>query len=727
MQQFEGKQWIGQGLSRVDGQAKVSGTARYAAEVEMPRTAQAVVLTSTIANGRVRSMQTDRAHAVAGVLDVFTPFRAPRLDQTSPRVAPYAQPAMEVLSPPLFVLQSPRITYRGAAIGLVVAETFELARYAASLVQIEYDEERPVLDLRDNLDKAFTPPKLMIELPSISGRGDLMRGMSSARHVVDTSYSTPAEHHAQMEPGATLAHWTDGRLTVYTTSQDVCGWQQSLCNTFQIPLARVRVLSRFIGGGFGGKNGTWEHAPLAAMAARAVGRPVKLVFTREQMFALHGHRAHQTQRIRLGCGSDGKLTAIGQDILVQTSIERSFVEHTGETTGMIYACDNVAVSHRGVRTNIPLPTIMRAPGAAPGMFALESAMDELAEQLGQDPIEFRVANHADRDPEKALPWSVKSLRQCYLQGAERFGWNRRSRTAGSMRDGRWRVGMGMATATYPANRLPCSARVRLADDGSATVELAATDIGTGTYTVLGQIAADALELPMARVRVVIGDSDLPRTPGSGGSWGAMSYGTAVLAACQALRTKLDRLSRGGVKPEDYSAALKRIGRTVLEATADTKPDDADKRVSMHAFGAHFCEVRVDPDTGEIRVPRLLGAYGIGRPLNVKTARSQLLGGMCWGLGMALTEGSVLDLKRGHFVNANLAEYHIPVHADIRELEVMFVNERETERSPLGGKGLGEIGIVGVAAAVANAVWHATGVRVRELPITLDKVLAGWVG
>ena len=749
MRQFEALRAIGQPLPRVDGPAKVSGRATYAAD-HTQDLVYAYAVTSTVAAGQVVSMDIKAAQAVPGVLTVLTPFNAPKLDTKALPTVPYEQAALEVLSPPLFVLQDREIRWFGALIGLVVAETFEAARYAASLVTAEYTEGHPKLDAKRHLDEAFVPETLLIPLPPEGGRGDVARGLEAATATVDHQYVTPDESHAQMEMGATVASWQDGKLTVQTTSQDVCGWQQSLCNTFHLPKEQVRVVSKYIGGGFGGKNGTWDHMPLAAMAAQVVGRPVKMVMTRQQMFSLHGHRQKHWQRIRLGAKADGALTAIDQEILVQTSLTRPFVEHTAETTGMIYACPNVHWRHQGVTTHTPLATIMRAPGSAPGMFALESAMDELAEALDMDAIELRRRNHATHDPENKKPWSSNSLLQCFEQGAERFGWSRRTPTPGSMRDGRWLVGMGMASATYPAQRMPCAARVVMQADGRVTVQLAATDIGTGTYTILTQVAADALGIPPAWVTVEMGDTDLPPTAGSGGSWGAASYSTAVLEAGQSLQTAILKLVRSddasplrgldnagvtatdGVlqsisdpgRSEPYSAILRRHGKESLTAEAQTQPTLASKLVSSHAFGAQFCEVRVDPDTGEVRVPRFVGAYGVGKLLNPHTARSQLLGGICWGLGMALTEEMVLDHRHGHYVNADLAEYHIPVCADLRDIEVLFVEEEDTMLTPLGAKGLGEIGIVGVAAAVANAVWHATGTRVRDLPITLDKMLAG---
>lgn len=704
--------WVGRPLDRIDGPGKVAGQVRYAAEEFGPGTLFAHVVQSTVAKGRVRAADTAAAKAVPAVVAVWTCLDAPRLARR--QVAEYDQPALKVLSPPYHVLQDPAVRYRGQEVGLVVAETSLAARHAASLVRLEYEEGGAALGFAEDAE-AFTPDSLMVPLEPDYRRGDLAAGFAAAAAIVDAEYLTPAEHHAAIELGATVARFEGGKLTVHTTTQDIHGARLCLANSLSLPMEDIRVICRYLGGGFGGKNGTWPHTVLAAFAARELGRPVRLELTRQQMFPLHGHRARHRQHVRLGATADGRFTALEHGISVQTDAARRFVEHTGEASPMLYAVPNVAVSHRGVACDIPAPTIMRAPGAAPGMFALESAVDELAAALGIDPVELRLRNEPATDPETGKPWSSRALAAALREGAGRFGWERRTAAPRSMRDGRHLVGYGVASATYPANRLPCGARVRLSADGTATVETAGTDIGTGTYTILAQVAADALGLPPDRVRVALGDSALPKSPGSGGSWGAVSHGTAVQEACAALRANL-----GGATDLHGALKAKGLSEAVGEATA-TPPKE--KKTANHAFGAHFVEVRVDPDTLEVRVPRMLGVFGVGRLVNAKTARSQLMGGMVWGLGMALTEATVLDERLGHFVNADLAEYHVPVNADVRDVEVVVLEESDALVSPLGAKGLGEIGIVGMAAAIANAVHHATGVRVRELPITIAS-LAG---
>jgi xanthine dehydrogenase YagR molybdenum-binding subunit len=472
---------------------------------------------------------------------------------------------------------------------------------------------------------------------------------------------------------------------------------------------QARVVSLFIGGGFGCKGSVWSHVPLAAMAARHVGRPVKLMLTRKQMFGPVGGRPYTIQKLTLGARRDGSLTAIRHHSVSHTSTFEDWLEPTSSVVRMLYACPNVETHMRVVPLDLGTPTFQRAPGEATGTFALESAMDELAVRLGMDPVELRLKNYAEEEPQLHLPWSSKSLRQCYAQAAERFGWSKRSAAPRSMREGDELVGWGMATATYPTNRRPADAVARLTSDGrggvTGTVQIATQDIGTGTYTILTQIAADALGLPVERVRVEIGDSRFPPSPVSGGSMTAASAGSAVYEAC---RAAVAELARHGAPAE---------GR------ATSKPGDEAKQYAMHAFGAVFVEARVDPDLGRIRIPRIVAAYAAGKMLNRKTARSQLIGGVVWGLGMAMEEETLIDPRSGRIMNADLAEYHVPVNADVGEVDIIMVDEDDPHVNPVGAKGIGEIGITGVTAAIANAVYHASGARIRDLPITLDKVLA----
>lgn len=757
---------IGKPLDRVDGRLKVTGAARYAAEFPLKNMAHAVLVQSAIAKGRITNIDTSAAQKSPGVLAVITHLNAPKL--ASPQsgggdssggdaqvTAANAQSGESgsaggenPFEKPVPVLQSDQINFYGQHIGVVVAETLEQARHAATLLRVTYREERPATVMEANLANAYKPQSLLVPLKPDTQRGDIQGGLKAADVQVDHTYTTPNEHHQPLEAHATTAVWDGGQLTLYDASQNVNGVQKTVANTLRIPPENIRVISSFVGGGFGSKYPVRGHTILAAIAAQQVKRPVKLVVTREQMFTSVGFRSHSSQRIRLGAKQDGKLTAISHEIHTQTSVFEDFIEHVGVATPMLYDTPNLLVTHRGVRLNLPTPTIMRAPGESPGMFAFESAMDELAYALKLDPIELRLRNEPERDPEKGLPWSSRSLVESFRQGAKSFGWERRNPEPRSMRDGRYLIGMGTATATYPTNRMPSSAKVRILADGSAQVHLAATDIGTGTYTMLTQIAAEALGIPTERVRVEIGDTKMPRTPGSGGSWGAASYGSAVQSACVAVRAKilgmarldprspLKGLSNVGMdiregrifskrdssRGETYQEILARNNLKVTEAEVESTPDEAAKKYSMHAFGAQFAQVRVDPDLGMVRVTRFLGTYGAGRILNPKTARSQMIGGIIMGIGMALHEETVVDDRYGHFVNHNLGEYHVPVHADIPAIEAFFVEENDPHVNPLGVKGVGEIGIVGVAAAVANAVYHATGKRIRDLPITPDKLL-----
>jgi xanthine dehydrogenase YagR molybdenum-binding subunit len=721
---------IGDPLDRVDGRLKVIGAARYAAEFPIQRLVYGYLVQSTIARGRIDGIETSAAEHSPGVLAVVTYRNAPRLvGQSSPSsqaagssgggasgssggADPFAKP---------YVLQDDQVRNFGQHIAVVVAETFEQARDAARLVRVTYREEKPALLLEQNLDSAFVPPKLLNpELKPETRRGDFEQGWREGEVHVDATYSMPNLHNNPMEPHATIAVWEDSRLTLFDATQNVNGTQRNIAALFGLEPKNVRVIAYFIGGGFGCKGPTWEHTVATAMAAKVVERPVKLVLARQQMFTAIGYRPHTRQRLRLAAKRDGTLTALGHEIFTATNRPREYIEPAGAATPILYAAPNLLVTHRAVPLDWPRGTIMRAPGECTGVYALECALDELAQELQLDPIELRRRNEPREDPQKKIPWSSRSLLQCFEQGAARFGWSRRKPEPGVMRDGHYRLGWGVATATYPANRRPTSARVQVSPDGSAVVQLAATDIGTGTYTALTQIAAEALRLPPDRVKVEIGDTNFPQTPGSGGSWGVASYGSAVHEACRDARSKLSGL---GADESLLDFARRRGFSQSVEGSADSKPGNEKEQHSMHAFGAHFAEVRVDPDTGEVRVSRYVGAFACGRIINAKTATSQFKGGIVMGIGMALSEESVIDERSGHFVNNDLAMYHVPVNRDIPSIDIILVEEKDSFVNPLGTKGLGEIGIVGAASSVVNAVFHATGKRIRDLPITPDKVIA----
>ncbi len=730
---------VGKPMNRVDGRLKVTGGALYSAEIPVANVVYGVTIQSTIAKGQITQIDTSVAERAAGVIAIITHLNAPKL---------YGQKAGGG-DKNLLLLQDNIVHYSGQHIGVVVADTFERAADAASLVQVRYDKDKPNVEMEANLAHAFPPSsKIPRNEPVDSTRGNLAQGLAAADTRIEQTYTTPVENHNPMEPHATTAVWEGDRLTLYDATQGVFQAQRKVAASLGIPPSNVRIISDFVGGGFGCKGSVWSHVVLAAIAARQVGRPVKLVLARTQMFGPVGFRPQTLQRVTLGATRSGKLTAIRHASTSQTSTFDEFVEPTAKTTRMLYACPNVETRHRLVRLDAGTPTFMRAPGEASGSFALESAMDELAYALQIDPVELRLRNYTDSDPDKNLPWSSKSLKECYRQGAERFGWARRDPKPRSMRDGKYLVGWGMATATYPTNRSPASAKVQLFANGTALVQSGSQDIGTGTYTVMTQVAADVLGLPVEKVRFELGNTEMPETPVSGGSQTAASVGSAVHLATAAARSKMVQLALADTasplygaseqdiaalegrlflkgkqsKGETYGSILARHGLKMVEARSDAKPGDEKEKFSMHSFGAQFAEVYVDPDLGEVRVTRWVGAFGAGRILNAKTARSQLLGGIVYGIGMALMEHTVMDPNLGRIVTADLAEYHVPVNADVPAIVAFFVDEHDPYVNPIGVKGIGEIGITGVAAAIANAVYHATGKRIRDLPITTDKLL-----
>jgi xanthine dehydrogenase YagR molybdenum-binding subunit len=734
---------VGAPMNRVDGRLKVTGSARYSAEVPIANVAHAVMITSTIARGRVTRMDSAVAEEAPGVIAVLTPSNAPKLPN-GPKSA-LDPPAGRVLS----LMQDDLVHYNGQPIGLVVADTLEHAQAAAAMVLTTYAAQKPELDMAT----APSPPttgsgKPPGKEPVATTRGDLAAGLAQATVRVEHTYTTPFETHNPMEPHATIAMWEGEKLTVYDSSQAIFSVKKILATTFGIPPENVRVISWFIGGGFGSKGSAWSHVMLAAMAARQVGRPVKLAITRRQMFGPVGGRPRTVQQITLGAMQDGTLTAIRHVSTSATSEFEEWMEPCAVATRMLYASPNADTDHKLVRINMGTPTFMRAPGESSGTFALESAMDEMAYALRMDPIALRLKNYAERDPQSGKPFSSKSLRECYAAGAEKFGWSKRTAEPRSMREGSSLIGWGMASATYPTRRSPASAVARILPDGRAWVRSGSQDLGTGTYTVMTQVAADALGLPPERVRFELGDTEMPESPGSGGSQTAASVGSAVQAAALAVRSKVVQLAIAdaqsplhGAQESDVSAAdgklslasdasksdtfgavIARNGGQPVEAEASVKPGAEAEELSMHSFGAVFAEVRVDRDLGEIRVPRVVGVYGVGKLLNAKTARSQLMGGIVYGIGMAMMEETQIDAHLGRYVNADLAEYHVPVNADIQSIDVSVVEENDLRVNPLGIKGIGEIGNTGISAALANAVYHATGKRVRDLPVTLDKVV-----
>jgi xanthine dehydrogenase YagR molybdenum-binding subunit len=740
---------LGQPLDRVDGRLKVTGAARYAAEMPVANVAHGVLVLSTIARGRLTSIDTTAAEKAPGVIGVLTHRNAPRLPVRE-EVPGTPNPSV---GRPLPLLQDDVIHHHGQPIAVVVADTFERATHAATLVRATYREEPAVTDFAAAAAHAFPPtdPKKgdrNNRQPKDYERGTPDQAFAAAAVRVEETYTIPAEHHNPMEPHATIARWDGPKLTLYDKTQGVDVVQKQVAQAFGMSPEDVRVISPFVGGAFGTGLRAWSHVFLAALAARLVRRPVKLVLTRAQMYPVTGFRPYTVQKVALGATREGKLTAIRHDSTAQTSTYEEYTESLLNATRYLYACPNVRTRYRLAAMNVNTPTPMRGPGEASGVYALESALDELAVALRIDPVALRLRNHADTDPESGLPWSSKSLKECYRQGAERFAWSRRNPTPRSMRDGRLLVGYGMATATWPTHRRPATAQVRLLADGSAVVRSATADIGPGTYTAMTQIAAAGLGLPVGRVRFELGDSRLPPAPVQGGSMTVASVGSAVYEAALAARRKVLELAAGDdrsplhrataeqvgaadgrlfrndepARGETYVDILKRHGREAVEVKHESKPGDEAKRFSAHAFGAQFVEVRVDPDLGTVRVIRVVNVTAAGRIINPKTARSQAIGGIVGGLGMALLEETVWDPRNARVVNANLADYHVPVNADIHALEVYFFDEVDAHANPLGAKGLAELALVGVAPAVANAVYHATGKRVRDLPITPEKLL-----
>ncbi len=737
----------GQPLNRIDGRLKVTGRAPYTAEHPVSHAAHGVLVMSTIAKGRITSIDTQAAERTPDVIAVLTHLNAPKLPDD-----PGPKGSTRSAARKLQLLQDDRIHYANQPIAVVVADTLEAATEAARLVRVTYAVEPPELSLEPRRAQAYAPKQAGAGGdPTDSSRGDVNAGLASVSDSgrIEQVYITPFETHSPMEPHATIAVW-DGpdKLTLYDATQGIFGNRQRVADLLGLQPDNVRVISPYLGGGFGSKGPVWSHVVLTAMAARHVNRPVKLVLRRPQMFGPIGFRTETRQSVRAAAKPDGTMVAFEHETLEHTSEFDEFVEAASLVARMLYACPNVATTHRLVRSSIGTPSYMRAPGEAPGNFGVESAIDELAYAVKMDPLAFRLKNYADEDPDKQLPWSSKSLRECYQRGAERFGWNKRPMDPRTMRDGHTLIGWGMATACYPTRRSAAGATARLFGDGTALVESGTQDLGTGTYTIMTQLAADALGLPMSQVTFRLGDTQYPETPVSGGSQTAASTGSAVHAASMALRDKLigmaiaDQhsplfqaradeiiaadgrlaLARDPQRGETYQALIARHGLKQVEATAKSEPGEEKKQYSMYGFGAQFAEVRVDADLGQIRVSRMLGVFATGRILNAKTARSQFMGGMVWGLGMALEEHTQYDERLGRIVNNNLAEYHVPVNADVPSIDVEWVDEQDSHINPIGAKGIGEIGITGSVDAIVNAIFHATGRRVRDLPVTLDKLL-----
>lgn len=736
---------IGTPVSRLDGEAKATGAARYSADVVLPGMAHAAIVTSTIARGRITAIDTAEAVSCRGVLLILSHETMPRLRRN---LVPQIGSGRWSVGRDFRPLQDERIHFAGQPVALVVAETMEEAVDASSRVRVSYNAEPAATDLRAALAQGAAKPARPRVGTADYARGAAAAALDAAPVRIAAEYGTPPQTNNPLGLFATAAAWDGEELTLYDANQFTWNIAKSAAVVLGLPLDRVHVVSPVVGGGFGAGLRAWPHTWLAAVAAREVGRPVKLVLPRAQMFTAVGRRAQTVQRVSLGAERDGRLVAIVHEAAHDTSREENFTEALGGATRMLYACPNVETHYRTVRLDRATPTYMRCPGESETLFALECALDELAVALEMDPIALRLCNDAERNEEKDKPWSSRSLRQCYERGMELFDWSRRTPAPGSMRDGDVLVGIGTATATYPAFTLPAAADARIAADGTATVRSAATDIGPGTATALAQIAADALGLPIAKIRFEIGDSAYPMAPQQGGSMIAASVGSAVHRVCTELREEVAALAAADPasplfgaaadaavahdgelslkddpsRADTYAAILARAGKDQIAREGKSRSLKQRLGHSCHAFGAQFAEVQVDAALGTVRVPRLLGVFGVGRVINPKLAQSQLMGGMIWGMSQALLEETAYDNRLNRIVNASFGDYLMPVHADIGRIEVEIVAEDDPYVNPLGVKGVGEVGMAGVAPAIANAVYHATGIRVRELPITVEKLI-----
>lgn len=738
------KQYVGQPLDRVDGQLKVTGGATFSAEYQLDNLCYAALAYSTIAKGKITRLNTARAQAAAGVLAVITHENSPKLPKplTFSLKGGRGKAASSVP-----VLQDPTIHWNGQPIALVVADTQEAAEYAASLVEAEYEAEPARTSFEAGKQEARLADIVINEDPEVTV-GDAEKELREAAYHVDNLYHTPFYNHNALEPHASIATFEeDGKLVLFDATQGVIGVRDTLAALFELKPTQVQVLSPFVGGGFGGKGQVWLGTMLCVLAARQMGRPVKLALTREGVYRLVGGRAATEQRVAIGADADGKFRAIIHEGVSATTDQNEFAEPFTLPVRCLYAADAFAIRQEIFDLNAAANTFMRAPGESVGTFALESALDELAHLLHLDPLALRLRNEPTRDPLKHTDFSLRTLPEAYRRGAEKFGWQ--PRPPRTQRAGEWLIGQGMATATYPVIRMPASAKIMVYADGTAIVKAAAHEMGMGTATVQLQHAADRLGLPIEKVSFQYGDSELPNAGVAGGSMQTITVAAGIAAAADKLRAALlDLAQQQGSSPlrhlgaddvdlqneglyarqdaargQTYAAILKAAGLGYLEVEGTSAAPLELLKYSMHSYGAQFAEVRVNEITGEVRVARWVGSFDVGRVLNPKTTASQLRGGIIMGIGMALTEETFHDERSGRIVNASLAEYHVPVSADVPRIEVLC-NDIPDEHTPLGAHGVGEIGITGAAAAIANAIFNATGTRIRSLPITLDKVLAG---
>jgi len=711
---------IGKGLARVDGPLKVAGQATYAAEYDFPDLAYGFLVRATFAAGRITSIDAEGAKALPGVIDVVVDLKT---------FIRNAQQGGETSAPTQGV---EHVAYFGEPVAIVVAESYEIARDAAQLVVVRHTPEDGVFTFDDHLGTAAKPAQGTI--PPYQKQGDIDAAMADAAFTIDDVWTTPSQNSAAMEPHASIAVWDEDGLTLYGAYQMPSSDKQQLAKALGERASKVRIVARYIGGGFGSKLGIAPESVATAIAARKLKRPVKTVMTRQQVFDATVRRSNTRQRFRLAADAEGQLTGIGHDTICSNLPGEQYFEPAGAATQFLYAGANRSITHDLVELNRTLSGSMRAPGEAVGLLVQENAMDELAEAIGIDPVELRKRNDPARDPQKDIPYSTRQLTRCLDEGAKAFGWASRNMVPGGRREGDWLIGHGMA-ATSRTNMLqPSEAAVSIGADGRALVETDMTDIGTGTYTILAQIAGELLGLPLDRVEVRLGDTNSPPGAGSGGSWGAGSSGSSVYLACEELRGQLARamdvaadeltLKDGYAIAGNRRVALGDLVGDGIAAHGAIQPGKQEKLTTQASYGAHFCEVKVHVVTGEVRVTRWHATFAAGRILNAQTARSQCIGGIVFGIGAALTEDAVHDDRDGRIVNHDLAEYHVPVHADIPPIDIVFLDERDPHANPTHAKGIGELGIGGAGAAVTNAIYNATGIRVRDYPATLDKLLEG---
>ena len=715
---------IGRPLARLDGKLKVTGRATFVAEVARPKLAYGALIQSAIANGRFTKIDVSATRSAQGVIDILTRENAPQFKPYPDDLTKKGAPG-ESRTP----LQDDAIHYAGQHLGVVVAESFEQAMHAASLVRVTYQTQPPAVTLREeSAQRNATSPEKFIGRETLQvKRGDVNRAFATAAHKIDVVYFTPVENHNPIETYSTTAEWeAPDRLLIHEATRGIKQLQKIVANAFGLPRENVRIICKFIGGAFGSKGFQWSHTLLAAAASKLVQRPVKITFTRPQMFDSAGQRASTEQRFSVGSDKDGKLVALRHATTTHCSPVSEYTEPCGNMSRMLYSCPNVEVSHQLVRLNLTTPCPMRAPGEAPGVYALECALDELAQNVGIDPVELRLRNYAEFNEYENKAWSSKKLRECYQRGANRFGWSRRNRKPGSMRaaDGS-QIGFGVATAIYPAGQQKAGATAILNRDGTVTVRSATHEIGTGTYTAMSQYAADTLGIPIESIHFELGDLQFPEAPNNGGSWLTASVAPAVMGACRELKKKVVDLVGSWPNPANagqLANLFARSGQEQIQIDFMSEPNKEEReKFSFFSYGALFVEVHVD-SFGQVRVKRAAGVYDMGRMINPRLARSQIMGGMLFGFSMALMEGTILDEKTGRIVNPNLADYHVAVQADTPEFDIDFINEPDPHMPDLGARGIGEIGIVGAPAAVANAVFNATGKRVRDLPITPDKLI-----